>query len=74
MKQCPVFKKSFSRKNYFFCSQFVTRVLIDSRILKIHEDPSIISPGVLDKKLSIKTDKVYEGLLKSIDIDKIAIS
>ncbi len=71
---CPVFKKSFSRKNYFFCSQFVTRVLIDSRILKIHEDPSIISPGVLDKKLSIKTDKVYEGLLKSIDIDKIAIS
>ena len=49
-----VFKKSFSRKNYFFCSQFVTRVLIDSRILKIHEDPSIISPGVLDKKIKHK--------------------
>jgi hypothetical protein len=55
------FDKSFIRNRYYFCSQFISEVLIKSNIYKSDKSPELISPVDL---LSIENKEViYEGYI-----------
>lgn len=56
-------KKSFIRKNFYFCSQFVSEVLMKSSIYSSDKKPEFHKPMDL---LSIKNKEfIYEGLIKN---------
>lgn len=59
----PILKIPFKPKNSYFCSQFVSEVLLKSGILKLDKEPIYISPGDLEKYMS--SEIVYEGNLKT---------
>ncbi|MDO4282647.1 MAG: hypothetical protein Q4D02_03345 [Clostridia bacterium] len=59
----PVLNIPFTPKDSYFCSQFVSEVLVDSGILKLDKNPVCISPGDLENYIS--SDVMYEGNLKT---------
>ena len=59
----PILKIPFAPKNSYFCSQFVSEVLLNSGILKLDKKPIYISPGDLEKYIS--SEIIYEGNLKT---------
>lgn len=62
----PILHIPLAPKNSYFCSQFVSEVLIDSGILKLDKKPIYISPGDLEKYIS--SEILYEGNLKTVKI------
>lgn len=58
---CVILKKKISRKNHYFCSEFISYLLIKSNIFTSDNPPELIKPSDL---LEIKNKEViYEGLV-----------
>lgn len=54
-------KFSYTRDNYYFCSQFVSELLINSDIFNFNKKPEFIKPSDIQK---VNYDTiVYEGLI-----------
>ena len=51
----------FERKNKFFCSEFVSKVLVDKNIIKIKKSPSLIRPNDFTNMQELHC--LYEGKL-----------
>jgi hypothetical protein len=59
-----LFNKPLKRKKHYFCSQFVSEVLINSGIFNSDKLPELIKPTDLASSLDNK-ELVYEGLINS---------
>lgn len=62
----PLLHIPLAPKNSYFCSQFVSEILIDSGILKLDKKPIYMSPGDLEKYIA--SEILYEGNLKTVKI------
>lgn len=62
--------KPVKRRNYYFCTQFVSEVLIKSGIYDTDKNPALIKP---DDLVSIENkDIVYEGLInQSLNFEEV---
>jgi hypothetical protein len=55
--------KSIKRKNYYFCSQFISEALIKSNVLELNKDPELTRT---DDLYSIKNKElIYEGYVNA---------
>ena len=50
------------RKRHYFCSQFVSYLLINAKIMKINKLPELIRPTDILDKMN-ENNKIYEGLI-----------
>jgi hypothetical protein len=53
----------FKRKNYYFCSQFVSELLSESEILTIDKPTELIRPNDLLLEMN-KEDQIFKGYVK----------
>lgn len=60
---------SFKRDNYYFCSQFISELLIKNNIFSSNKKPEFIKPSDIQK---IDYDYiVYEGLINNLSIESV---
>jgi len=66
------FNKVYHRNNHFVCSQFIAKLLHDSKIHKFDKDYSIVRPKDIEKIPNLKL--IYEGkilnYLKEVENEK----
>lgn len=63
--------KPFERENHYFCSEFISHLLIESKIYNTDKLPSLIRPNDLLNEISPK-ELIYEGLAS--DLSKVNIN
>lgn len=63
--------KPLARENHYFCSEFISHLLIESKIYNTDKLPSLIRPNDLLNEIKPK-ELVYEGLAS--DLYKVNIS
>ncbi len=64
-----MFGFKFNRKNSYFCSQFVAKLLHESQIYKFHKDVSLVRPKDFDSISEAKL--IYEGRLADYEMQKV---
>lgn len=62
--------KPLERENHYFCSEFISHLLIKSKIYETNKLPSLIRPNDLLNEIQNK-EFVYEGLASNLSIVKI---
>lgn len=61
-----LFNKPYERENYYFCSQFVSEILINSGVYETDKHPALIKPMDL---LDIKNKSfIYQGVIRESKI------
>lgn len=60
-----LFNMPFKRDNYYFCSQFVSEILIKSRVYEINKNPRLTKP--CDLLYMDNVEVVYEGYINDLN-------
>jgi len=63
--------KPIDRENHYFCSEFISHLLIESKIYNTDKSPSLIKPSDLLNEIEPK-EFIYEGL--ACDLNKLNIT
>lgn len=66
----PILGIPIRPKNAYFCSQFVSKVLVDSGTLSLDKEPIYVTPGELEH--SLNANVLYEGNLKLLKSQRSA--
>jgi hypothetical protein len=64
--------RPFKRENYYFCSQFVATILLESGIFEFEKDPALVTPN--DFCFIPHIVPIYEGKLCEYSFNRAKVS